>query len=71
MSVFIVLGALALLAGVTMVVTAIRGPVGERPTSAVLLIAGAMVAALGLLLAGFAIAYRTAAPLDLNAGATR
>ena len=71
MSLFIALGALALLAGVAMVVTAIRGPVGEQPTSAAMLIGGMMLTAFGLFLGGFAIAYQNAAPLDLNSGATR
>jgi hypothetical protein len=60
------MGAIGLIAGIAMVVTAIRGPVGEQPKSAALLIAGTMVAALGLIIAGFAIAYQSAQPLDLN-----
>jgi hypothetical protein len=60
------MGAVGLIAGIAMVVTAIRGPVGEQPKSAALLIAGTMVAALGLIIAGFALAYQSAPPLDLN-----
>jgi hypothetical protein len=60
MSWFIPIGALGLVAGVAMIVTAIRGPVGEQPKSAALLIAGTMVAALGLIIAGFAIVYLSA-----------
>jgi len=71
MGFFVPLGALALIAGVTMIVTAVRGPVGEQPKSAALLIAGAMVAALGLIIAGFALAWQHAAPLDVNAGGTK
>ena len=69
MTVFVVIGAVALLAGIAMVVTAVRGPVGEQPQSAALLIAGTMVAALGLIVAGFALVYANTAPLDLNPGA--
>jgi hypothetical protein len=36
-----------------------------------MLIGGMMAAAFGIVLAGFAIAYNAAAPLDLNAGATQ
>jgi hypothetical protein len=60
MSWFIPIGALGLVAGVAMIVTAIRGPVGEQPKSAALLIAGTMVAALGLIIAGFALVYLSA-----------
>lgn len=67
MSPFVALGAVAFVAGVAMVVTAVRGPVGEQPKSAALLIAGVMVVALGLLVAGFAFVWQTSAPLALNA----
>ena len=56
---FIVIGALALVAGLGLVATGVRKHEGQRPT------------AFGLVLAGFAIAYQNAAPLDLNAGAAR
>ncbi|MND05238.1 hypothetical protein D3C83_258980 [compost metagenome] len=50
-----------------MLVNGIRGGIADRPRNAVLLIAGMMAAAFGLVLAGFAIAYQSAGPLDLNA----
>ncbi len=62
---FVVVGAIAALAGLGMLVTAIRGGVAER--NAVLLLAGMMLAAFGLVLGGFAIGFATTGPLDLNA----
>ena len=56
---FIVLGAAALLAGVTMLVSAIRGQPGEVPRHTVMLIAGMMATAFGLLMMAFAISAAT------------
>lgn len=67
---FIVLGALMLVLGLAVLVAGLRTAEG-RPRRAAMLIGGMMATALGLLLGGFAIAYNTSAPLDLNAGATR
>jgi hypothetical protein len=36
-----------------------------------MLIGGMMLTAFGIVIAGFAIAYNAAAPLDLNTGATQ
>ena len=63
---FIVLGAIAAIVGLGMLVAALRGRVGESPRSTALLIGGMMVTAFGIVIAGFAIAYQRAAPLDLN-----
>jgi len=68
---FVALGALALLAGLTLLVTAIRKHKAQHPKHVAMLIGGMMLTAFGLILAGFAIAYQNAAPLDLNAGAAR
>ena len=57
---YVGIGAAALLAGVAMLVRAIRGRPGEDPRSTAMLIAGMMITAFGLLMAGFAIAYATA-----------
>jgi len=71
MTLFIVLGALAALAGATLVVLGIsRGP-DAAPRNMVMLIGGMMLAAFGIVIAGFAIVYDNTAPLDLNAGAVR
>ena len=67
MTLFIILGGIAAIVGVALLVTAVRGGVGANPKSAALLIAGMMATAFGLVIAGFAIAYQTAAPLDLKA----
>jgi hypothetical protein len=67
MALYVIVGAVALVAGIAMLVSGIRGGIAEQPRNAVLLIAGMMAAAFGLVLAGFAIAYQTAGPLDLNA----
>jgi uncharacterized membrane protein HdeD (DUF308 family) len=63
---FVAVGAIALLAGLFMLVTAIRGGVEASPRNRMMLIAGMMSAAFGLVLGGFAIGYSTAGPLDLN-----
>lgn len=57
---FVAIGAVALLAGIAMLVRALRGSPGEDPRSAAMLIAGMMAAAFGLAMAGFAISYATA-----------
>ena len=71
MSAFIVLGAIALLAGLTLLVTAIRKHEAQHPKHVAMLIGGMMLTAFGLILAGFAIAYQNAAPLDLSTAAAR
>ena len=65
---FVLLGALAALAGVALLVSALRrrgDANAAKPTA--MLIGGMMLAAFGMLIAGFAIGYSTAEPLDLNA----
>ena len=71
MSGFVALGAIALLAGMTLLVTAIRKHKAQHPKHVAMLIGGMMLTAFGLILAGFAIAYQNAAPLDLNTGGAR
>jgi drug/metabolite transporter (DMT)-like permease len=71
MTAFIVLGALAVIVGLALLVTAIRHQGEQRPRYAAMLIGGMMMTAFGLVIAGFAIAYQRTAPLDLNAGAAR
>jgi Ca2+/H+ antiporter len=66
---FVPLGAVALLAGLALLVTGVRKHQAQHPKHVAMLIGGMMLTAFGLVLAGFAIAYQTAAPLDLNAGA--
>jgi hypothetical protein len=68
---FVAIGAVSLLLGLGVLVTAIRGEPGTDPKSTAMLIAGMMVTAFGLLMAGFAIAYSTSSPVDLNAEAVR
>jgi hypothetical protein len=61
---FVIVGALAVIAGLVMLVIAIRGRGdGQDPKMTVMLIAGMMVAAFGLLIAGFSIGYAAADPL--------
>jgi drug/metabolite transporter (DMT)-like permease len=67
---FIPLGIVALLVGVGLLVTGIRHQSERQPRYAAMLIGGMMLTAFGLVIAGFAIAYQNAAPLDLNAGVT-
>jgi Ca2+/H+ antiporter len=68
---FILLGALALVGGAALLVTGIRKHRAQHPKHVAMLIGGMMLTAFGLILAGFAIAWQTAAPLDLNAGGGR
>jgi uncharacterized membrane protein HdeD (DUF308 family) len=68
---FVALGAIALLTGMTLLVTAIRKHKAQHPKHVAMLIGGMMLTAFGLILAGFAIAYQNAAPLDLNTGGAR
>jgi hypothetical protein len=66
---FVAIGVVSLLLGLAVLATAIRGAPGTDPKSTAMLIAGMMVTAFGLLMAGFAIAYSSGKPLDLNAEA--
>jgi uncharacterized membrane protein HdeD (DUF308 family) len=64
LTLFIAIGILALIAGGTMLVTGIRSHQAQHPKHVAMLIAGMMIAAFGLLLGGFAIAYSAAGPSD-------
>src|SRR5258707_801503 len=64
LTMFIAIGILALIVGGTMLVTGIRRHQAQQPRHVAMLIAGMMIAAFGLLLGGFAIAYTAAGPLD-------
>jgi hypothetical protein len=68
---FIVLGVIAVLAGITLVVTGIRGGPDARPRNMAMLIGGMMLTAFGLVISGFAIVYQTTAPLDMHAAAAQ
>lgn len=63
---FTVVGAIAALVGIVMLIAAIRSGVDDRPRNQGLLIAGMMLTAFGLVLAGFAIGYATTRPLNLE-----
>ena len=67
MSFFVPLGAVILLRGLVLLVTGIRRHREQHPRHVAMLIGGMMMTAFGLIIAGFAIAYERAAPLDLNA----
>jgi len=71
MSGFVILGVFALLVGGTLLVTGIRKHKEQHPKHVAMLIGGMMLTAFGLVIAGFAIAYQNAAPLDLNSGAAQ
>lgn len=73
---FTIAGIGALAAGLVMLlcpalVCALFGMKPSEPAKYALLIAGMMLAAFGLLLAGFAIGYSTVKPLDMNQGASQ
>lgn len=68
MTAFVIIGAMAVVVGLVLLVTAIRHQ-GERQAKyAAMLIGGMMMTAFGIVIAGFALAYQSAAPLDLNGG---
>ena len=67
---FVGIGAVSLLVGLTVMVAALRQG-RESPKGVAMLIFGMMATAFGLLMAGFAIAYSTAEPIDLNAEAAQ
>ena len=57
LTLFMIVGPIAILAGVAMMVIAIRsGGVGETPRSTVMLMAGMMTCAFGMILTAFSIA---------------
>jgi len=68
MSGFIPLGAAALIGGLSLLVTGIGKHKAQHPKHVAMLIGGMMLTAFGLVIAGFAIAYENAAPLDLDNG---
>jgi Ca2+/H+ antiporter len=71
MSGFVLIGAVTLIAGLSLLVTGIRKHKAQHPKHIAMLIGGMMLTAFGLILAGFAIAYQNASPLDLNAAGPR
>ena len=71
MTAFIIIGAFAALFGISLVFTGIRRGPDAEPRNRAMLIGGMMLAAFGIVIAGFAIVYDNTAPLDLNAGATQ
>jgi uncharacterized membrane protein len=52
---FLIVGPIAMLAGIAMMIVAIRGGPGTNPKSTAMLIAGMMGCAFGMLLTAFAI----------------
>ena len=68
---FVIVGVIAAIVGISLVVTGIRRGPDAAPVNMVMLIGGMMLAAFGIVIAGFSIVYNTTAPLDLNAGAAR
>jgi hypothetical protein len=62
---FVFLGAIAALAGLALLVAGIRGRPGENPKATAKLIGGMMLAAFGILIAGFSIGYSRAEPLEI------
>ena len=55
LTLFMIVGPIAILSGVTAMIAAIRGGVGQNPKSTAMLIAGMMATAFGILLTAFAI----------------
>ena len=71
MTFFVIIGAVAFVAGLALLVTAIRHHAEQQPKYTAMLIGGMMATAFGIVIAGFAIVYQLAAPSDLNAGVAR
>ena len=71
MTFFVIIGAIAAVAGIALLVIAIRHHGEQQPKYTAMLIGGMMATAFGIVIAGFAIAYQRAAPLDLNTGAVQ
>ena len=67
---FIVVGAIVAFLGLAVLVAGLKSPVGQ-PKRTAMLIGGTMATAFGVIIAGFAIAYETAPPLDLNSGGSQ
>ena len=63
---YVAIGAVAFVAGIAMLVRAIRSGPGENPRATAMLIAGMMITAFGMLMAGFAIGFATSEPFDFN-----
>ena len=61
MSLFVPIGALALLVGLVLLVSGIARHRTQHPKHIAMLIGGMMLTAFGLILGGFAIAYQNAA----------
>jgi len=67
LTLFMIVGPIAMLAGVAAMIAAIRGGVGENPKSTAMLIAGMMGCAFGMLLTAFALT--TPGPTPITQGA--
>lgn len=67
---YVAIGAIALAAGIGVLVRAIRSKPGESPKATAMLIGGMMLATFGLLMAGFSIGYALSDPIGVNAEAT-
>jgi hypothetical protein len=71
MALAVVLGAIAAIAGASLVLTGIRRGPDQAPRNMVMLIGGMMMTAFGILIAGFTLVYQNTAPFGVNAGAGR
>jgi uncharacterized membrane protein HdeD (DUF308 family) len=68
LTLFMIVGPIAMLGGVAAMIAAIRGGVGEDPKSTAMLIAGMMATAFGMLLTAFAIG--STGPATITQGAS-
>ena len=67
LTLFMIVGPIAILCGAAAMIAAIRGGVGENPKSTAMLIAGMMATAFGMLLTAFAIGL--SGPATITQGA--
>lgn len=65
----VAIGVVAFVGGLVMLVRAMKGDPGKNPKSTAMLIAGMMVTAFGMLIAGFAIGFAVSEPIHADGGA--
>ena len=68
---FLAIGAVSLVAGLAVMIAALRHQTRAQPKGVAMLIGGMMATAFGLLMAGFAIGYALSAPPALDSRGAR
>ena len=71
MALAVIFGAIAAIAGASLVLAGIRRGPDSAPRNMVMLIGGMMMTAFGILIAGFTLVYQNTTPIGADAGAGR